>query len=85
MFRNGNLILTFNNSVADWSNLSLGLSQDNGKLWSHIEPLKQEKDQQFSYPAIIKPSDGTLFCNYTNTQKNIKFVHFDEKGNIQDG
>jgi len=74
----GNLVLAFNNSSKDRSDMSIGYSSDNGRTWSIIKKIEYEKGQRFSYPAIIVAQDGTLYCTYTNKRKNIKCVHFDE-------
>ncbi|MBN2156150.1 MAG: exo-alpha-sialidase [Candidatus Lokiarchaeota archaeon] len=77
--RNGNIVLAFNNSSIDRSNLSIGLSYDNGNTWSFIKLLEREKGQRFSYPAIIEASDETIYCTYTNKRMNIKCVNFDQE------
>ncbi len=75
---NGNLVLAFNNSSKNRNDLSIGYSQDGGKTWPIIKSIEYEKGQRFSYPAIIKARDDTIYCTYTNRRKNIKCVHFDE-------
>lgn len=55
--------------------LSLLASYD-GKNWKELIVLEnQEKETEFSYPAIIEGSDGTIYITYTYNRKRIKFVH----------
>ena len=52
--------------------LSLALSPD-GQSWYHWLTLEDSPAGEYSYPAIIQGSDGTLHCTYTWQRKRIAY------------
>lgn len=62
--------------------LVLGLSEDEGKTWPHkivLEDLPEDASEgtdpvEFSYPAVIQASDGSLHVTYTYRRHSIKHV-----------
>lgn len=58
----------------DWSNgrnvLNIAVSKD-GESWEDIYQLENEKDGEFSYPAVIQASDKTIHITYTARRKVI--------------
>ena len=53
--------------------LNVAVSTD-GIHWQDIYILENEKDGEFSYPAIIQSSDGFIHITYTSNRKRMKHV-----------
>lgn len=53
--------------------LNVALSND-GLNWNDIYQLENEKDGEYSYPAIIQSSDKNIHITYTEKRKTIKHV-----------
>ncbi len=76
---NGDHLLVYNPDVrgSEWFNgrgrLHVALSAD-GKEWEDILVLEDEKDKEYSYPAVIQAADGTVHITYTHDRKNIRHV-----------
>ncbi len=47
--------------------------------WTDILTLENSLSGQFSYPAIIQSSDGTIHITYTYKREHIKYVVIDPK------
>lgn len=64
----------------DWFNgrniLDVEYSKD-GLYWTKLFDLENQKEGEFSYPAIIQASDGKVHVLYTYNRKYIKHVEFD--------
>ena len=64
----------------DWFNgrniLAVEYSKD-GLNWTKLFDLENQKEGEFSYPAIIHASDGKVHVLYTYNRKYIKHVEFD--------
>lgn len=56
--------------------LNLAISSD-GVEWKKVGVLEQEKDEEFSYPAIIQTEDGKVHMTYTWKRERIKHVVVD--------
>ncbi|SHO63101.1 putative neuraminidase [Algoriphagus zhangzhouensis] len=54
--------------------LSLMGSSD-GITWEELLVLEDEKEGEFSYPAIIQAKDGTVHLTYTWNREKIKYAH----------
>lgn len=74
--KEGDLFLIYNPSALLRSPLSLARSTDDGKTWKKVLDLETEIGE-FSYPAIIQSSKGTLEMTYTWQRKHIKHVSID--------
>lgn len=61
------------------SPLVLSLSEDDGKSWQSVQTLEDEPGKEFSYPAIIQASDGTVHCVYTWKRLRIRHVTLELK------
>ncbi|RYZ45754.1 MAG: sialidase, partial [Sphingobacteriales bacterium] len=61
----------------EWYNgrnrLSIACSED-GKIWKDIYQLENKTGGEFSYPAIVTGTDGSILITYTYDRKNIKFI-----------
>jgi len=53
--------------------LSLAVSDDDGRTWRHVLTLEDSPIAQYSYPAIIEGSDGTLYITYTWRRKRVAY------------
>ncbi len=58
--------------------LSIAVSTD-GKKWQHAGDLEQEKNAEFSYPAVVQSDDGKVHVTYTYKRRNIKHVVIDPR------
>lgn len=76
---NGSHLLVYNPDTrgSEWFNgrgkLNVAWSPD-GKKWEDILVLEDEKDKEYSYPAVIQTTDGKVHITYTYNRKNIKHV-----------
>lgn len=75
-FDDGTLVLAYNPDDENWGSrgtLSLAVSADNGRTWNKkIDLASGEKDEEFSYPAIIRFGDS-LAVTYTWNRNKIAF------------
>lgn len=77
--KNGLQLLVYNPLPAgkNWwegrSILKLAIST-NGEQWRDIYTLEQHESGEYSYPAIIQSSKGTVHLSYTSTRTKIKHV-----------
>jgi predicted neuraminidase len=59
----------------DRSPLNIALSKD-GKNWKQLMALEEEPKQEFSYPAVVQGSDGSIHITYTWKRQRIKYATF---------
>jgi len=75
---NGELVLIANADGGNWASrgkLVIRFSKDNGLTWSPKYLLENsDSPAEFSYPAIISDSTGTIALAYTWKRKNIEFI-----------
>lgn len=100
--RDGHLVLAFNNSSGPSRQhtlqtgprfpLSVALSSDEGKTWSHVRDLETGRDsspsssqssqrkspREFSYPSLVQRPDGRILVAYTWRRVAIKAALFSE-------
>ena len=75
----GAILMAFNDlSPGKRENLRLALSEDEGRTWRTIATLAEEAGSEFSYPYLIRPSDGTIHMVYYARQTQILFAEFNE-------
>jgi predicted neuraminidase len=70
----GRVLLVYNPVSKNWgdrSPLNLAESPDNGKTWNDLVSLETEPHQEFSYPAIIRTSQG-IAISYTWKRQRIR-------------
>ena len=73
----GRQLLVYNHSNKKRTPLNLAIS-DNGANWYPVLTIVDKKNEgEFSYPAIIQRSDGTVDITYTNRRKCISHVSID--------
>ena len=75
----GAILSAFNDlSPGKRENLRLALSEDEGRNWRTIATLEEEAGSEFSYPYLIRTSDGTIRMVYSARQTQILFAEFNE-------
>ena len=75
----GAILSAFNDlSPGKRENLRLALSEDEGRTWRTIATLEEEAGSEFSYPYLIRTSDGTIRMVYSARQRQILFAEFNE-------
>lgn len=52
---------------------------NDGVKWNKLFDLENQKEGEFSYPAIIRTNDGRIHIVYTYNRKYIKYVSFEIK------
>jgi len=77
--RSGRVALVFNDSKISRSNLSLALSDDEGRTWPYVKIIEDKPDSSYSYPSIIQDRYGLIHVVYSyNNQNNIAHFVTDE-------
>ena len=79
----GRIMLAFNDSSEVRTPLSLATSSDEGRTWKRIAVLESEPGATFSYPYLMRGSDGLIRLAYTYTwepreRKEIRISTFNE-------
>ena len=68
----GRILLVYNHTTKGRSPLNLAVSRD-GEHWNSFLPLETDPGE-FSYPAIIQGSDGSVHVTYTWNRTKIRHV-----------
>lgn len=76
----GSLLLVFNDVEAGRSSLALAVSRDQGLSWQTVRHFERLDDGtgEFSYPYLIRASDGSMHLLYTWNRKRIRHVVFND-------
>lgn len=74
--KDGRILLAYNDSKTERYPLNLAISEDGGETWVNKVTL-EEKEGEFSYPAMIQTRDGLVHITYTYDRKLIKHVVVD--------
>ena len=78
----GELLVAFNDSEHDRSNLSLALSENDGDSWELVHvfeppaPVDIASAARFAYPWLLESTDGKLHLLYTWERDRIVHVRF---------
>jgi predicted neuraminidase len=72
--QDGRFVMVYNHSATARSPLNLAVSAD-GDRWSEFHALETEPGE-YSYPAMIQASDGSLHITYTWRRERIKYVNW---------
>lgn len=77
--QDGRWVMAFNDTPRGRANLTLALSDDEGKTWKWKRRLEEMPGGQFHYPSIIQTRDGQIHITYTHqpgaeADKTIKHV-----------
>jgi predicted neuraminidase len=76
--RNNRILIAYNDSPKDRSDLSLALSQDGGGSWSRLVSLVHEEGASFAYPYLFRTSDGMIQLAYTWKGRELRLITFNE-------
>jgi len=81
----GSLLLVFNDTESNRNSLALAVSRDDGRSWHTIKHFEKSDDRnsEFSYPYLIRCSDGTMHLLYTWNHTRIRHIAFND--NFVDG
>ncbi|MEA2062975.1 MAG: exo-alpha-sialidase [Gemmatimonadota bacterium] len=74
---NGHVVLAFNDTQNNLSSLSLALSLDDGRTWSHKRVLENSPGR-FTYPALAQTPDGRIHVSYTFRRTHVKHAELNE-------
>ena len=74
----GRILLAYNDSPKDRSDLSLALSGDGGKSWTRLLSLQHEDAASFSYPYLFRTADGLIQLAYTWKGRELRLITFNE-------
>ena len=69
----GRFVVAWNSNPEARNPLTLALSEDEGKTWSHRRDLVIGEGS-FHYPAIIQTNDGVLHVSFTNNRQWIDHI-----------
>ena len=72
------LLIAFNDSAKDRSNLTLAIASADGKTWRRVIALENEPEANFSYPFLMRTTDGMIRMAYTRKGKAIALTTFNE-------
>ncbi len=72
MLQDGRALLVYNHSTTERYPLNVALSTD-GEVWQNVLTL-EDQPGEYSYPAVIQTSDGTIHITYTWHRKRIRHV-----------
>ena len=74
----GRVVLVYNHTLRGRSPLNLAVSEDFGHTW-RPGPVLEDAPGEYSYPAIIQVSDGTVHVVYTWRRERIAHVSLDPR------
>lgn len=76
----GSLLLVFNDNESGRGSLALAVSRDQGQSWVVVKHFEQASDgkSEFSYPYLIRASNGTMHLLYTWNRKRIRHISFND-------
>jgi len=74
--RDGRYLLVFNPVSRGRSPLAVALSED-GRNWTRVLILEDEKGAEFSYPAVLQSHDGLVHITYTWKRLRIRHAVLD--------
>lgn len=75
----GNRVLLAHNNSTDRRNLSLSMSVDDGVTWRVARVIEDDRDAEFSYPALHLGRDGNIHLAYTWKRERIRYHTFNDK------
>jgi predicted neuraminidase len=72
--KDGRFVMVYNHTTEGRTPLNLAVSRD-GEHWTQFHALETEPGQ-YSYPAMIQGTDGSLHITYTWRRLHIKYVNW---------
>lgn len=74
----GTVLLAFNDSPRDRTNLRLAVSADGMNGWRRIATLAEEPGGSFAYPYMIQDAGGTIHLVHEWNKRRIRHLAFNE-------
>jgi len=76
----GSLLLVLNDTEAGRNSLALAVSRDDGQSWKTVRHFERDKagKSEYSYPYLIRSSNGTMHLLYTWNRKRIRHIAFND-------
>jgi len=76
----GSLLLVLNDTEAGRNSLALAVSSDDGQSWKTVRHFERDKEDrsEYSYPYLIRSSNGTMHLLYTWNRKRIRHIAFND-------
>lgn len=74
----GRYIIVANDSFDSRDVLSLLITEDGAESWRSIGTLEDNTAMEYSYPFIIRASDGLYHVTYTYERRRIRHVYFND-------
>lgn len=74
----GAYLAAVNNSFDNRSNLTLMISDDQGKHWKTVTMLDNAPGKKYAYPSFCRDSYGNYHVTYTHEDSRIKHVMFND-------
>jgi predicted neuraminidase len=68
----GRQLLVYNHTTGGRGKLNVAISRD-GRVWKTVLTL-EDAPGEYSYPAVIQASDGTVQITYTYQRRSVKHV-----------
>jgi predicted neuraminidase len=67
VLRDGRWLIVYNDSTQSRDNLTVAISEDEGKTWPLKRRLEPQSDgaTSFAYPSVIQSADGAVHITYT--------------------
>tara|TARA_R110001592_G_scaffold87216_4_gene257578 strand:- start:668 stop:1741 length:1074 start_codon:yes stop_codon:yes gene_type:complete len=77
--QNGHLLLAYNDNMNDRNPLTIAISEDNDKTWTHKRDIGTDMKNTYAYPMAIQAKDGTIYVVYTtDVRKTVMLSTFQE-------
>jgi len=72
------LLVAFNNSPKNRSDLSLSITPDEGMTWTQPVVLEREAGASFSYPYLLRTTEGLIRLAYTWKGRELRLITLNE-------
>ncbi len=77
--KSGEIALIFNDSSEGRNNLTIALSEDEGKGFPLRKVLEEETNTDFGYPSMVQDSSGRIHIVYSVDKKELRYIIMEGK------